>query len=126
MGWKVNKDGSLSNIDGTKEVLDFTDFYNKARHEAQRLGLDENFIDYINPDELGNPTMPNYMNNVSSKLESIAQAIFNSNITRQKLPGWHAAQVTQIGHGMKVLDSNGKLRELKYHPAVSKGQNKRK
>ena len=118
MGWKINKDGSLSNIDGTKEVLDFTDFYSKARHEAQRLGLDENFIDYITPDELGNPTMPNYMNNVSSKLESIAQAIFNSNITRQKLPGWHVAQVTQIGHGMKVLDSNGKLRELKYHPAI--------
>ena len=118
MGWKVNKDGSLSNIDGSKEVLDFTDFYTKARHEAQRLGLDENFIDYITPDELGNPTMPNYMNNVSSKLESIAQAIFNSNITRQKLPGWHAAQVTQIGHGMKVLDSDGKLRELKYHPEV--------
>ena len=118
MGWKVNKDGSLSNIDDTKEVLDFTDFYSKARHEAQRLGLDENFIDYITPDELGNPTMPNYMNNVSSKLESIAQAIFNSNITRQKLPGWHAAQVTQIGHGMKVLDSNGKVRELKYHPAI--------
>lgn len=118
MGWKVNKDGSLSNIDDTKEVLDFTDFYSKARHEAQRLGLDENFIDYITPDELGNPTMPNYMNNVSSKLESIAQAIFNSNITRQKLPGWHAAQVTQVGHGMKVLDSNGKLRELKYHPAI--------
>lgn len=118
MGWKVNKDGSLSNIDSTKEVLDFTDFYSKARHEAQRLGLDENFLDYIAPDELGNPTMPNYMNNVSSKLESIAQAIFNSNITRQKLPGWHAAQVTQIGHGMKVLDENGKLRELKYHPEV--------
>lgn len=118
MGWKVNKDGSLSNIDSTKEVLDFTDFYSRARHEAQRLGLDENFIDYITPDELGNPTMPNYMNNVSSKLESIAQAIFNSNITRQKLPGWHAAQVTQIGHGMKVLDENGKLRELKYHPEV--------
>lgn len=118
MGWKVNKDGSLSNIDNSKEVLDFTDFYSKARHEAQRLGLDENFIDYITPDELGNPTMPNYMNNVSSKLESIAQSIFNSNITRQKLPGWHAAQVTQIGHGMKVLDSNNKLRELKYHPEV--------
>lgn len=118
MGWKQNPDGSLSNIEGSQEVLDFTDFYEKARHEAQRLGLDENFIDYITPDELGNPAMPNYMNNVSSKLESIAQAIFNSNITRQKLPGWHAAQVTQVGHGMKILDSNGKLRELKYHPAI--------
>lgn len=167
MGWKVNKDGSLSNIDNPieifkrngesiydftisdirdslkllgvstaelsdeevkskarqngilVEVLDFTDFYSKARHEAQRLGLDENFVDYITPDNLGNPIMPNYMNNVTSKLESIAQAIFNSNITRQKLPGWHAAQVTQIGHGMKVLDNAGKLRELKYHPQVT-------
>lgn len=118
MGWKINKDGSLFNIDGSKEILDFTDFYRKARHEAQRLGLDENFIDYITPDNLGNPKMPNYMNNVSSKLESIAQAIFNSNITRQTLPGWHAAQVTQVGHGMKVLDDNGKLRELKYHPTI--------
>lgn len=80
--------------------------------------MDSNFIEYLTPDEFGNPAMPNYMNNVSSKLESIAQAIFNSSITRQKFPGWHAAQVTQVGHGMKVLDNNGKLRELKYHPRV--------
>ena len=118
MGWKQNKDGTITNIDDNKQQLDLTEFYKRARHEAQRLGLDENFIDYLIPDNFGNPRMPNYMNNVSSKLESIAQAIFNSAITRQKLPGWHAAQVTQIGHGMKVLDANGKLRELKYHPAI--------
>ena len=41
------------------------------------------------------------------------------------MPGWHCAQVTQVGHGMKVLDSNGKLRELKYHPEVIKGKDKR-
>ena len=117
MGWKINKDGSIGNIDSS-EILDFKEFYKKARHEAQRLGLDENFVDYLTPDELGNPIMPNYMNNVSSKLESIAQAIFNSTITRQTLPGWHAAQITQVGHGMRVLDNNGKLKELKYHPAV--------
>lgn len=118
MGWKEDKNGKLVNIDGDKQTLDFTDFYKKARIEAQRLGMDSNFIEYLTPDEFGNPAMPNYMNNVSSKLESIAQAIFNSNITRQKFPGWHAAQVTQVGHGMKVLDNNGKLRELKYHPKV--------
>ena len=118
MGWKEDKNGKLVNIDSDKQTLDFTDFYKKARIEAQRLGMDSNFIEYLTPDEFGNPTMPNYMNNVSSKLESIAQAIFNSSITRQKFPGWHAAQVTQVGHGMKVLDNNGKLRELKYHPRV--------
>lgn len=118
MGWKENKNGKLVNINSDKQTLDFTDFYKKARIEAQRLGMDSNFIEYLTPDEFGNPAMPNYMNNVSSKLESIAQAIFNSSITRQKFPGWHAAQVTQVGHGMKVLDSNDKLRELKYHPVV--------
>lgn len=118
MGWKEDKNGKLVNIDSDKQTLDFTDFYKKARIEAQRLGMDSNFIEYLTPDEFGNPAMPNYMNNVSSKLESIAQAIFNSGITRQKFPGWHATQVTQVGHGMKVLDNNGKLRELKYHPRV--------
>lgn len=118
MGWKEDKNSKLVNIDSDKQTLDFTDFYKKARIEAQRLGMDSNFIEYLTPDEFGNPAMPNYMNNVSSKLESIAQAIFNSSITRQKFPGWHAAQVTQVGHGMKVLDNNGKLRELKYHPRV--------
>ena len=118
MGWKEDKNGKLVNIDSDKQTLDFTDFYKKARIEAQRLGMDSNFIEYLTPDEFGNPAMPNYMNNVSSKLESIAQAIFNSSITRQKFPGWHAAQVTQVGHGMKVLDNNDKFRELKYHPRV--------
>lgn len=118
MGWKEDKNGKLVNINSDKQTLDFTDFYKKARIEAQRLGMDSNFIEYLTPDEFGNPAMPNYMNNVSSKLESIAQAIFNSSITRQKFPGWHAAQVTQVGHGMKVLDNNGKLRELKYHPRI--------
>lgn len=120
MNWKEDKNGRLVNINGDKQTLDFTDFYKKARIEAQRLGMDSNFIEYLTPDEFGNPAMPNYMNNVSSKLESIAQAIFNSSITRQKFPGWHAAQVTQVGHGMKVLDNNGKLRELKYHPTIYK------
>lgn len=120
MGWKEDKNGKLVNINTDKQTLDFTDFYKKARIEAQRLGMDSNFIEYLTPDEFGNPAMPNYMNNVSSKLESIAQAIFNSSITRQKFPGWHAAQVTQVGYGMKVLDNNGKLRELKYHPTIYK------
>lgn len=108
MGWKV-VDGNLQNKDGNNTTnLDFTEFYSRARVEAQRLGMDKNFIDYLIPNELGHPNMPNYMNNVSTKLESIAQAIFNSAITRQKLPGWHAAQITSVGFDKR----------LKYHPAV--------
>lgn len=119
MGWKVASNGSLVNASNNSSNLDFDDFYKKARVEAQRLGLDSNFIEYLTLEHLGgNPKMPNYMNNVSTKLESIAQAIFNSSVTRQTLPGWHAAQFTGVGHGVKVLGSDGEFRELKYHPEV--------
>ena len=71
----------------------------------------------------GNRKGTNCITGISTHL--YVQAIFNRSITRQTLPGWHCAQVTQVGHGMKVLDSNGKLRELKYHPEVIKGKDKR-
>ena len=116
MGWKIDAKGNLVNKDNKSETLNFTEFWKKARVEAQRLGMDSNFIEYLTPDYLGNPIMPNWFNNVSSKLENIAQSIFNSTITRQTLPGWHAAQITSVGHGAKVLDSDGQWRTLKYHP----------
>ena len=48
-------------------------------------------------------------------IESIAQSIFNSRITRQTLPGFHAAQITPVGFTAK----NGEIRKdsaLRYHP----------
>lgn len=119
MGWKLNENGVLVNIKNNNQTLDFVEFYERAKIEAQRLGMDSNFIEYLIPDILGEPSMPNYMNNVATKLESIAQSLFNNAITRQTLPGWHAAQVTAVGHGAKVLDSEGKFRKLKYHPKVT-------
>lgn len=119
MGWKVDNGTIVNAKDGTTN-LDFTEFYKKARVEAQRLGMDSNFEEYLTPDPSTNlPIMPNFMNNVSTKLESIAQSIFNSTVTRQTLPGWHAAQVTSVGYGRGVLDSEGKLRQLEYHPQVT-------
>lgn len=111
---KINDDGTLSTISG--EHYNFDRFYKRALEEAQRLGLDSNILDYLIPETLidadGNvirePIMKNFMNNVSSKLESISQSMFNSNITRQKLPGFHAAQITNIGY----------TRDLKYHPEI--------
>lgn len=121
MGWKINADGSITNRFGDADNLNFEEFWKKARVEAQRLGMDSNFIEYLTVDHLGKPIMPNWFNVASSKLENIAQAIFNSAITRQTLPGWHAAQVTSVGHGAKVLDSTGKFRTLRYHPENEDG-----
>lgn len=117
LGWDVRKDGTLIQRDTQDDILNFDDFYRRARNEARRLGLDSNFIDYLTP-ELGDPKMPNYMNNVSTKLESIAQSIFNSAVTRQKLPGWHAVQIAPIGAQELVKDSEGNSRKLQYHPEV--------
>ena len=108
MGWKV-ENGRYVNLDGTP-ILDLSEFMDKAKREAQRLGLDSNIEDYFTLDSFGNTVMPTSMNNVSSTLESIAMSIINSAITRQKLPGWHGAQVTSVGYSKK----------LKFHPAIYK------
>ena len=116
------------NIIGGKEGVDYSKIYKMALVEASRLGLDSNTLDYLVINEgKDSPVMPNYYNIVSSKIESIAQSQFNKFITRQKLPGWHAAQVTSVGlenliKDYKRLKSNetietdeGKRIELKYN-----------
>ena len=107
LGLEMNPNGSVKAKHG---VVNVENIYRRAREEAQRLGVDSNFLEYLSTDKMGSPLMPNWMNNVSVKLESIAQAIFNRGITRQMLPGWHAAQVTNVGYSD----------DLAYHPAVIK------
>ena len=120
MGWEydiklgkiVNSEYQTTDINGDKlpndiiktnrETLNFNNFYARAREEAARLGMDSNFIEYLIPNEFGRPTMPNWQNAYSSKLESIAQAIYNRSITRQILPGWHAAQITDVGYSKRL------------------------
>lgn len=108
MGWTTNENGVIVNKFNGSSQLDFKEFYRRGREEAQRLGLDSNFYDYLNSEDGISTIMPNFMNVYATKLESIANAMFNRSITRQTLPGWHAAQITNVGY-----DS-----ELKYHPVV--------
>lgn len=73
-------------------------FYDKLKQEMARQGLDNNMLDYVTiPDGEGVPLMPGITPLALSKFESVFQSIFNNAITRQKLPGFHAAQVTAIG-----------------------------
>lgn len=103
MGWKYDTDtGHIINASNDSTELNFDDFYNRARQEAARLGMDSNFIEYLMPNEFGVPVMPNYITTVANKLESIAQSIYNNRITRQTLPGWHGAQITSIGYSKKL------------------------
>lgn len=110
MGWKVKND-TIVNQDGSAlSAGDFIKFREQGKKEAQRLGLDANFIDYYTTDETGQSIMPTFMNNVSKKLESVCQSMFNNNITRQKLPGFHVAIVSNMGYG----------RDLKYRVTDTK------
>lgn len=111
----TNEDGSIKlDANGNIEGLDMKLFFNKLRKECLRQGLDSNILEFftLNEDspytELGraNTVMPTYMTNMMSKAQNVCQSMFNNAITRQKLPGFHAAQITNVGYS----------KHLRYHP----------
>lgn len=125
---KVVRQHDVYNADGTKsteeiesyeiEGLDTSLLYDRLREEAQRLGVSSNELDYFTIDEFGQPKMPSYFSIFNTKLESITQSLFNSRITKQRLPGFHAAQVTGVGYGSK-FSKDKKIKtsnQLRYHP----------
>lgn len=120
----LDKDGNIKfdeagNITG----VDMQVFFDKLKDECMRLGLDSNMMDFvtlnasmpISANGYPNPVMPTYLSNVVNKLESISQAMFNNAITRQELPGFHAAQITNVGF-KATKDQVSYSKELKYHP----------
>lgn len=125
-GIKFDKNYHIVGDNNSK--IDYTRIYKLALIEAARLGLDSNTIEYLTvKNKDAGPVMPSYMNIVSSKIESIAQSQFNKFITRQKLPGWHGAQVTSVGldglikkskqlkAGETIETDTGERVELAYH-----------
>lgn len=115
-GISIDEDGNF--VLDEDHPLDKKIIYDLLRDEFARQGLDSNSQDYVTLDDDGFPSMPNYMGNFSKKLESIVQGLINNRITRQTLPGFHAAQITNIG--FKPLNESFSKRsyskELKYHP----------
>ena len=120
----LDKDGNIKFDDsGNITGVDMQVFFDKLKDECMRLGLDSNMMDFvtlnasmpISTNGCPNPVMPTYLSNVVNKLESISQAMFNSAITRQELPGFHAAQITNVGF-KATKDQVSYSKELKYHP----------
>lgn len=113
------------NDDGTISGIDYKVFFSKLKEECMRLGLDSNMMDYVTLAEQAinpmtgrpNPNMPMILSNVITKLESVSQSVFNRNITRQKLPGFHAAQITNVGF-KATKDQISYSKELHYHPVT--------
>lgn len=99
----------LFEADGTIKGIDYHTFFNKLKEECMRLGLDSNMMDYVTlAEQVVNPitgrpnaNMPMILSNAITKLESVSQSVFNRAITRQTLPGFHAAQITNVGFNSK-------------------------
>ena len=105
---------------GQIKGLDYNKLYDLFKEEAERLGMDSNLSDYFTLEDnvfsgIKQPLMPNFFGNVSNRVESVAQALFNSRITRQTLPGFHGAQVTQIGFKKENIQ---KSEALRYHSKI--------
>ena len=120
----LDKDGNIKfDAAGNITGVDMQVFFDKLKDECMRLGLDSNMMDFVTLNASApiatngcpNPVMPTYLSNVINKLESISQAMFNSAITRQELPGFHAAQITNVGF-KATKDQVSYSKELKYHP----------
>lgn len=123
-GLELNEDGSLKlDKQGNPVGLNTEVFFEKLQAEAERQALDSNMMDFLtlqDEERIGNTPltrMPLFMSNVSTKLENIAQAMFNNGVTRQKLPGFHAAQITNIGFKAirKSVKSYAYSHSLRYH-----------
>lgn len=120
-GISLNDNGSIELDDnGKPKNLNYQIFFDKLKDELLRLGLDSNSIDYITQIDKeannGVTKMPIYMGNFGKKLQNIANALFNQAVTRQKLPGFHAVQITQVGWSQYGEKTGNSLKPLTYHP----------
>lgn len=128
---EIDKEGNIKiDENGNITGLNYDLLLDKIKDEMIRLGVDSNMMDFVikngisTEDNVGqngqglNTKMPAYLNSNRRKIESITNAVFNNRITRQKLPGFHAAQITQIG--FKPIKDIVKHRiynnNLRYHP----------
>lgn len=112
----------ITKEDGTIEGLDLNEFYKTLKDEMLRVGVDSNILDCVTIDpETNLPIMKPLSNSIINKFETVVQSIFNNNITRQKLPGFHGPQVTSIGWGksedvLSKIEQSAYNEELRYHP----------
>ena len=126
LGIELDENGNIQVDETTGEIkgLDKQILFDMLKQEMIRQGLDSNSMDYVTlvDDEVsernGITVVPTYFGNKSTKLESISQSIFNAAITRQKLPGFHAAQITSVGFTplSDVISKRKYSDDLQYHP----------
>lgn len=98
--------------------------YNRIKRELIRTGITKNLCYCCEVDELSqneDSKIPSWMTTDNFKFQNIVASIFNNNITRQTLPGFHAGQITALGYRKLADKSTTKVNStLQYHPMMWK------
>lgn len=115
LGIGLDEDGHIElNNDGTIKNLNRYVFFDRFKENAQKQGVDEALLEFFDLDSSGFNNLPLFLSNINSKLESIANSYFNTNITRQLISGWHAAQLADFGFKVdKQTQTDSKLQYKK-------------
>ncbi len=120
VGIELDENGNIQLDDnGRIKGLDYSKLSEKFVDELNRLGANSQMYDFVEIDPTKQvPVMPSYLNSIYYKIQNISQSIFNNGITRQKLPGFHAAQITQVGFRpfSEKVDKRAYSSKLQYHP----------
>lgn len=121
---ETDKDGNIVLDKGEITNMNKQIFYDKLKEELVRTGADSNVMDYVTLVN-GEPKMKAITVDKITKFESVVQSVFNSRITRQKLPGFHVAQVTNMGFRrlgeMTGVNNVSYDKDLAYHPKDKNG-----
>ena len=120
IGIELDENGNIQlESDGRIKGLDYSKLSKKFVDELNRLGANSQMYDFVEIDPTKKvPVMPSYLNSIYYKIQNISQSIFNNGVTRQKLPGFHAAQITQVGFRPfnETVDKRAYSSKLQYHP----------
>lgn len=88
------------------EVTDLDKYFRAVRQELLNRNADANMLDYATPKEDGTTLMPASFPSTKKKFEQILNSMFTNSVTRQLLPGFHAAQVSNAGMNRIFKDSD--------------------
>jgi hypothetical protein len=91
------ENGKIELVDGNIVGMDYQQLFDMVFEEWSRLGADSNTKAFCTIEEGNRPQMPLCFTYNGTKAESVLQSIFNHAITRQTLPGFHAAQISGVG-----------------------------
>lgn len=103
----LNSNGSIKNLNRFV-------FFDRFKENAQQQGVEKSLLEFFDLDSAGFNNLPLFLSNINNKLESIANSYFNTNITRQLISGWHAAQLSDFGFKVdKQTQTDSKLQYKK-------------